>query len=470
MMRFKLFAAAFAIVIAASPAAAFEIEPVTSDSGIETWLVSEDTVPIVAVDALFHAGSHLDPEGREGLAEMTANLMTEGAGDLDSQAFAARLRDLNVQLSFDAGRDTIQVRLRTLASNMDEAFELLALALTRPRFDAQDVERVRAQMLASLAQDEENPDTVAFRTFFAEAFAGHPYASSTSGTPESVTAITVGDLRTYAAKAFTLDALHVSVVGDISAEDTARLVDTAFASLPATAERNDPTDAGPLEPGVTVIERNNPQTVVVFGMDGLKRDDEDFIPAYVMNYILGGGSFVSRMFDEVREKRGLVYTVDTNLYPLNHGALYFGYLASSNETAGEALDVARAEIARMAEEGVTAEELENAQTYLTGSYALRFDSSRAIAGQLTAIQFEDLGIDYVENRNGMIEAVTRDDIARVAKRLLKPDALRVVAVGQPAGIGEARSEGEPEGEGAEAAPAPEDAPAPEETEAEPAAN
>lgn len=452
MIRKLLLTTSFLFVAFVLPAQAFEIEPVKSESGIEAWLVSEDAVPVVALEVLFHAGSHLDPDGKSGLADMTTSLMTEGAGDLDSQAFAARLRDLNVSVSVSAGRDTVKIQMRTLSQNIPEAFELVRLALTQPRFDEGDVARVRAQSLASLAQDREDPDTVAYRAFFAEVFDGHPYAASPSGTPESIAAITVDDMRTYAAMAFARDNISVAVVGDITAAELAPLIDSTFGSLPETTDRKDPGDIAPLTPGITVIERNNPQSVVVFGMDGMKRDDEDFIPAFVMNYMLGGGSFVSRMFKEVREERGLVYSVYTSLYPLSHGGLTLGYFATSNATAGEALEVATAQILDVAENGITAEELDAAKTYLTGSYALRFDSSRAIAGQLAAIQFEGLGLDYVDRRNSLVNAVTLEDISRAASRLLKPDAMRVVAVGAPEGI-TASPEAEAEAGAADETPA-----------------
>lgn len=434
MIRKILITTSFLLAAFVVPAQAFEIEPVKSDSGIEAWLVSEDAVPVVALEVLFHAGSHLDPDGKSGLADMTASLMTEGAGDLDSQAFAARLRDLNVSVSVSAGRDTVKVQMRTLSQNIDEAFDLVRLALTQPRFDEGDVARVRAQSLASLAQDLESPDTVAYRAFFKDVFGDHPYALPPAGTPESLASITADDMRAYAAMAFARDNISVAVVGDITAAELAPLIDSTFGNLPETTDRKDPGDIAPLTPGVTVIERNNPQSVVVFGMDGMKRDDEDFIPAFVMNYMLGGGSFVSRMFKEVREERGLVYSVYTSLYPLSHGGLTLGYFATSNATAGEALEVATAQIVDVAENGITAEELDAAKTYLTGSYALRFDSSRAIAGQLAAIQFEGLGLDYVDTRNSLVNAVTLEDISRAAKRLLTPDAMRVVAVGAPEGI------------------------------------
>lgn len=434
LVSLPLLLAALLFMAAASPVRAFEIESVSSPGGVEAWLVSEDAVPIVAVEALFHAGSHLDPPGREGLADMTASLLTEGAGDLDSQAFAARLRDLNVSLSVDADRDTLRVRMRTLSENVGPAFELLALALQAPRFDEADVERVRAQHLAALARDAEDPDTVAYRTLFARAFAGHAYEHPPAGTPEGLAAITVADLRAYAEGALARANLSLAVVGDIDAATLAPLVERAFGPLPESPQLADTGPAPAVTPGLTLIERDNPQTVVVFALDGLARDDPDFIPAYVMNYVLGGGSFVSRIFREVREERGLAYSAYTSLYPLKHAALLIGYLASRNETAAEALAVARAQIAAVARDGISEEELETAKTYLTGSYPLRFDSSRAIAGQLAAIHFQGLGRDYVKRRNALIEAVTRDDIARVAERLLDPEAMHVVAVGRPAGL------------------------------------
>jgi len=428
-------AAVMAVCVFSTAARAFEIEPVMGETGVDAWLVSEDAVPIVAVEVLFHAGSYLDPDGKSGLADMTARLLTEGAGDLDSQAFAARLRDLNVSLSISADRDKIRLRMRTLSEHTDAAFDLVRLALTQPRFDTADVERVRAKVLANLARDDEDPDDVASRTLFADVFAGHRYAASPTGTPQSVSALTAADMRAYVAQAFARDNLSIAVVGDITADELRPLIDATFGGLPAASDRATPRLTEPLTPGVTLVERNNSQTVVMFALDGITRDDEDFIAAYVMNYILGGGGFISRIFREVREERGLVYSARTALVPFAHGGILIGYLASSNATAGQALDVARKQIEDIAADGITAEELDIAKTYLTGSYALRFDSSRSIAGQLALIQYENLGIDYIDERNSLIEAVTLEDVRRVAKRLLKPDALHVVAVGAPDGLG-----------------------------------
>ena len=187
----------------------------------------------------------------------------------------------------------------------------------------------------------------------------------------------------------------------------------------------------PLGPTQEIIEMDVPQSVAQFGHRGIARKDADFIAAYVLNYIIGGGGFSSRLMEEVREKRGLAYSVHSNLYPYEHGAIFVGSVATKNEEVGQSLEVIESELRRIAEQGPTAEELANAKSYLTGAYALRFKSSSSIASQLLAIQIEDLGIDYVNRRNRLVEAVTLDDIKRVAKRLIEADRLITTIVGKP---------------------------------------
>jgi zinc protease len=183
-----------------------------------------------------------------------------------------------------------------------------------------------------------------------------------------------------------------------------------------------------------VVEQDVPQSVAVFGHKGLMRDDPDFIPAFVMNYVLGGGSFSSRLTEEVREKRGLAYSVYSYLSATDGAGLYMGGVQTANERIAESLEVIKAEWARLAAEGLTEEDLNKAKTYLTGSFPLRFDSNSKIANYLLFAQMEDLGLDYINTRNGLIEAVTLEDVKRVAARLLKPEELSFVVVGKPVGL------------------------------------
>ncbi len=409
-----------------------KIQEVTSPGGIKAWLVEEHTIPLLAMRFAFAGGAAQDPEDRAGLAHFLTAMLDEGAGDLKSSAFQERLEKFAVRMSFDAGKDTFRGSFQTLTEYRKEAIELLRLALNEPRFDEDAIERMRRQILARLQIDAKDPDRVASRAWFEAAFGKHPYGRPTKGTLESVKKISAADLEAYRKRVFAKDNLKIAVVGDIDAKALGSLLDTVFGGLSEKAELR-PVPAvvpkeGPIE---RVIEMDVPQSVVQFGHAGIARKDDDFVPAYVLNYILGGGGFSSRLTEEVREKRGLAYSVYSYLYPFKHTALFLGGVATKNDAVAQSLSVIRKELARMASEGPTEQELENAKRYLTGSYPLRFDTNSKIAGQLMWIQVEDLGIDYVEKRNGLIEAVTLDDLRRVARRLLKPDKLIVTIVGKP---------------------------------------
>jgi len=359
----------------------------------------------------------------------------EGAGPLDSQAFQGELDNLSISLKFDAGLDSFSGSLETLTENRDRAFELLRLALTEPRFDQEPVERIRSQILASLSRQSEDPDYIASRILRRLMYGEHPYARPTNGTEASIARITADDLRSFVQQRFGRDRLFVGVVGDITPDDLAKALDDTFGTLPEKAAPFSIPAVEAANGGETVvIAKPIPQSVVALAQDGIRRDDPDYYAAYVVNYILGGGGFASRLVEEVREKRGLAYSVYSYLAPFDHGSMIYAGTATQNARVGESLDLIRQEWRRMAEEGPTSEELDDAKRYLTGSFPLRFSSSDNIAGMLVGMQTEDLGIDYLEKRNDYVEAVTLDDAKRVAKRLYRPDALTVVVVGTPDGV------------------------------------
>ncbi len=426
----------FLLVCSATSALAVDVQRVIVDD-LEAWLVEDHSNPMIAVKIAFRGGSALDPVGKEGLAGMTAALIDEGAGDLDSQAFQLRLEELAVSLSFDAGLDTFDGNLRTLTAHRDEAFELLKLALTSPRFDAEPVARVRSQLQSMLRRAAEDPDNVANSRFFSTTFPDHPYGRPVEGTEESVAAITEADLRDFTARRLARDNLFIGVAGDITPEELARLIKSTFAGLPEKSAPNGVANTeAAVAPAVIVVDKPARQSAIIFGQQGLKRDDPDFYAATVMNRILGGGSFTSRLYQEVRDKRGLAYSVGTSLMPLAHAGLIVGSAGTANERAGETLDVVREEWRRLAEDGATPEELADSKTYLIGSFPLRFTSNSSIASILVAMRIYNLGIDYLDRRNALMEAVTLDDVNRVAKTLLDPAALTMVVVGQPEGVAE----------------------------------
>ncbi len=431
----SLVLAALLVLATGLPARAVEVQQVTSPGGITAWLVEDHSNPILSLDMAFTGGAALDPEGREGLAYLVSGLIDEGAGELESQAFQGMLQDLSIRLSFDAGLDTFRGSLRSLTENRETAFDLLRLALSEPRFDEEPVGRIRSQIMVQLAQESENPNVIAQQALRQLLFPGHPYSRPVHGTPETVRAIGVDDMRRFVSERFARDALTVAVVGDVTAEELGPLLDHAFLGLPAEAAPFDLPEVEPQAQGeVLVIERDVPQSVMAFAQGGLKRDDPDFYAAHVATRILGAGGFSSRLYDEVREKRGLAYSVYSYLYPLERSALVQGGVATANARAGEALDVIREQWALMGAEGPTGEEVEDAKTYLTGSYPLRFSSTAGISGTLLGIQLDDLGIDYVNIRNDLVEAVTLEDAQRIARELFRPEDLTVVIVGRPDGV------------------------------------
>jgi len=431
-----LLGALLIMLVAVVPAArAIEVDRVTTPGGLDVWLVADDTNPMVTLTFAFDGGAALDPPGKAGLAYFVSGLLDEGAGELDSRAFQHRLADLAIELSFDAGRDSFSGTLKTLTENLDEAIDLLSLAMRAPRFDADAVERIRGQILAGLRFDQNDPNTIARHAWYAALFPDHPYGRDPDGTPESIAAITQDDLRAFARSHLVRDRLRIGVAGDVTPERLAGLVDAAFGELPDTSDLPAVPGAVARADGRTVvIERPVPQSVAVFGHAGLDRSDPDWYTAYVVNYILGGGGFASRLMEEVRESRGLAYSIYSYLVPLDHAPIWIGGVATNNARVAESLALIRAEWQRMATEGPTAEELADARTYLTGAWPLRFTSTRAIASILVAMQQEGLPPSYLDERNAYIEAVTLEDARRVAARLMDPAALTTVVVGQPDGV------------------------------------
>jgi len=427
-------AAALAFAYAVAPASAMTIEKIVSPSGIHAWLVREHSVPLVSLNYAFRGGSSQDAADKSGTASLAADLLDEGAADLSSEAYHERLENHAIELSFSVGRDYFRGSLRTLNEHRDEAFDLLGLALTSPRFDTEAVERVRGQVLAGLRRELTDPNSLASRYWWQTAFPGHPYGRESKGSTETVPRVAVGDLRDYVHRVFARNGLTISIVGDIDAAAAGKLIDRAFAKLPEKNDLKPVPQASPQGLGRRiVIKLDVPQAVVTFGGQGIDRHDPDFMAAYVVNHILGGGDFTSRLYREVREKRGLAYGVSDSLVWFRHAAVVIGGTATRADRAADALAIIERETKRMADQGPTPEELADAKSYLKGAYALSLDTSKKIAAQLTEIQNDNLGIDYIQRRGGLIDGVNIEDAKRVAKRLYGGGMLVTVA-GRPKGL------------------------------------
>ena len=424
------------LMLAATVSARAEIalQELVTPGGTKVWLLEEHSIPFVALELRFKGGTALDEPGKEGAVFFMTSLLEEGAGDRDARTFAKERDNLAMSLSFEAGKDALAVSTRFLTEYQDESLTLLRDALTAPRFDEDAIERVRGQVISGLQGDLKDPETLATDEFDKRVFGDHAYGRQVNGTLETVPGLTRDDLIAIHKAAVSRDRVYVSAVGDISPEELSAVVDTLLADLPETpVDLPDMADPD-LPGGIQVIEFDTPQSVVQFAQPGIARDHPDFFAAFVLNYVLGGGSFESRLMNEVRDKRGLTYGIYTYISQPHYASVWRGGTASANDKVAEAIAVIRDEWARIRDEGITEQELNDAKTYLTGSYPLRFDGNERIANIAAEMQVDDMPLNYIAERNDKVNAVTLEHVNRVARELIDPDALTFVVVGKPEGL------------------------------------
>ncbi len=433
-MALSLTVLVLALVVSfARPANAMKIEEVQSPGGIKAWLVEAHENPLLALKFSFEGGNSQDPQGKDGVANFLSAMLDEGAGDIQSSDFQEQMESLAMRMRFEDSRDAFYGNFETLTENRDASVKLLKLALTKPRFDQDAVERIRGQLLANLVYADRDPEKVAAKEWFATAFEGHSYARPSQGTEETVTGITRDDLEAFRKRNFARNNLKVVAVGDITPEQLGKLLDEVFGELPEKADLAPVPQTKPVAGGKEKwIAMDVPQSVAMFGLPAMQRKDPDFMTAFVLNQLIGGGGFASRLMEEVREKRGLAYSVYSYIQPFKHTSIFSGGVATRADAITQSIDLIRKELKHVADEGPTPEEWENAKKYLIGSYALRFDTNSKIASQLLGLLEDDFGPDYIDKRNQMIEALTIDDAKRVAKRLLDMNGFIVTIVGQPA--------------------------------------
>ena len=427
----KRFLAVLFVALFAVPAQAADVRNIDLGPQAQVWFAEDHTVPVVAFTISLPGGSAHDPAGKAGLAYITAMMLDEGAGDMNSAAFHRALEARAIRLSARAERDYTVISVSALPEHAAEAMRLLQLALTRPRFDNDALTRVRASIIQSLEQDAMEPAQVASRAFMRGFFNGHPYGHPVNGDIASLKSITAADLRAFARAHWVKNGIKIAASGDITQAAVTKLLGSTFAPLPATAVRP-VRNVGRLgQPGVHVTPLPVPQPAVVFGLPGIMRSDPDFIPGYVANYILGGGGFSSRLTNEVRAKRGLTYGISTQLTAYDKAAVMVGNVATRANAVRQTVQVVKDTMAAFAKDGPTQAELDDAKTYLTGSFPLAFASNNGTAAQLGTFQRQNLDMGYVARRNALIQAVTLEDVRRVARRLYDPARLTVVIAGTP---------------------------------------
>ncbi|MEM6307241.1 MAG: pitrilysin family protein, partial [Pseudomonadota bacterium] len=371
------------------------VQQVTSPGGLNAWLVQEPSIPFTALEIMFEGGAALDPSDQGGVANLMMGLIEEGAGDMDARTFSLAQENLAASFEFDVYDETTTISARFLSENRDQAIDLLKTALTQPRFDQAAIDRVRAQVLSIIASDAKDPNTIAGVTFDTLAYGDHPYARPLNGNTETVTALTRDDIVAAHQRLLVKNRMFVAAVGDISADELGLLLDRLLGDLPDGTVADVPPVDFALKGGVTVVTEPFPQSVALFGHEGIDRDDPDFFPAFILNHVLGAAGFESILTQEVREKRGLTYGISTALVGKDQANVFIGQVASANDRVAQAIDVVRDEWARIARDGLTAQQVEAAKTFLTGAYPLRFDGNARIAGILAGMQRQGLPLDYI---------------------------------------------------------------------------
>ncbi len=429
-----VFTTIIAIFLALPVWAEIEVQEVTSPGGINAWLVEDHSIPFTALELRFRGGTSLDDPDKRGAVYLMSGLIEEGAGDMDARTYARALESLAASFGYKATDDTVSISARFLTENRDEVIDLLRTTIQEPRFDQDAVDRVRGQVLSGLKSDQTDPNDIAGQSFAKMAYGDHPYGSDGKGTIESVSALTRDDIVAAYDSVFARDRLYVGAVGDITPQELGLLLDKLLADLSENGKAIPEKAQVEIGGGISVVDFDTPQSVALFSQKGIDRDDPDFFAAYILNHILGGGGSESRLMQEVREKRGLTYGVYSYLVPKDLASVYMGSVSSANDRIADAIDVIRQEWSRAATEGVTQKELDDAKTYLTGAYPLRFDGNAQIAGIMVGMQMEDLPIDYIATRNDKVNAVTLEDVNRVARELLDPDGLHFTVVGKPVGL------------------------------------
>lgn len=411
-----------------------EIQQFVTPGGVSVWLVSEPSIPILSLEMAWKGGETSDPDGLEGLSDSVVYNMNEGAGDLDSLGFQTRMEELNMSFGCSTGNDWTSCSSSMLTDNASDAMDLIATAFAAPRFDAGPFERFQRENLIAIKQRETSANWLARKALTDAMYPEHAYARQTSA--ESIAALTPELAREHMRKLMVKDRLLVTAVGAVTPEELAPMIDKVMADLPETSETGTVADivlpdalAEPI-----IVDLPQPQSLVSFSAPGLPRDHPDFFTAYVLNYTVGGGGFESRLMKTLRVEKGLTYGVYTGLSTSDHLNTWSGGGQTKNESAGEFLAGIRDELGQFAADGVTEEELSDAKAYLTGSYALGFDSNAKIADQMMSVRQEELGIDYFDTRNANMNAVTLEDVNRVAKEYLSPDRFTYVIVGQPEGL------------------------------------
>lgn len=414
-----------------APASVLNIQDIVSPTGIKAWLVEDHSLPIISMKIGFRDGAVQDPEGLGGVSQLLSNTLDEGAGPYPSKEFQKRLNDSSISLNFDSGRDAFYANLVTLTKSKEEAFALLKLALTKPLFEEEAIERMREANMNRVRSSLSRPEWISARIVNDKIYAGHPYARNSGGTLTSLQSIKQDDLKAMVSQKLTKDNLVIAVSGAITPKELMMVLELVFGDLPQSSESNTLNDIEIQNTGKTFLYKMDiPQSFIEMNWDALKRDDKDFYAAQVMNQIFGASGFGSLLMEEIREKRGLTYGIYSSMQFLDHAPTLSISTSTEHKNVPEILALTQQVIEKMKSDKVDSKALADAKNYLIGSLPLQLTSTSDIAGILLSLQLDRLPKTYLDERAEKIRAVTAEDVRAVAQRLFAK-APATVLVGQP---------------------------------------
>ncbi len=407
-----------------------DIRVLRDTPAIQVWLIQDQSVPVISMQFAFKGqGSRNDPDDKQGLYRLLSNTMDEGAGNLDSQAFQKELNDHGIELSFSATRDNFIGTVYTLSREKERAFRLLGLALSAPRFDEDAIERMRAQNISRLRSSMTDPEWMLARLTNSVLFDQHLYAKNSGGTLSSLPRITKQDLKNAHQTLLTAP-VRVAIAGDITDDEALEFVEKLFPTAGTTPVR-DITHANFPQPENILFPHPIPQTLVTMALPGPSVKDPDYVAAEVMNYILGGGGFGSRLMDVIRERNGLTYGIYSNFEHMDGGNFLSISSSSKNETIGKLVNLTKVEIDALRQKGINPDDLRSAVRYLRGSTVLNFSSNPKLSNFMLGLMLEELPVDYLDKRDAALIQLDVEAVNRAAEKWLDSRKLVTIMLGKP---------------------------------------
>lgn len=405
------------------------VEEIKTTNGLNFWFVEDNSVPIISLSFNFSGGAFFDK--KEGTSSFVSALLDEGAGSYNSEEFQTRMDKLGMKLNFSSSRDSISGTFQTISKNKSESFKLLKLIFSNPRFDEQDIDKIRNQIIASLKINQSNISDIANQEFHKNFFADHSFSKNPNGTIESVIEIKKKDISEYFKNFITKSNLVMGVSGDVSKEEIKKLMEETFSNLPLTSNNLTKISSKKKFPkGTKFIEKDTPQASIIFAQKGVSRKDKDFFSARIANYVLGGGGFQSRLYKNIREKEGLVYSIYSYLVPYVNNDLLFGGFQTTNENVDKTIELVKNEWDLIATKGISNKKLKDAKSYYKGSFTRNLTSTSSISSLLRTVQLYGLDKNYFQERNNIIDNITLKDVNNIAKMIFNSDELYFVVVGK----------------------------------------